>query len=376
MCVITVVETERPTDEQVCQMFEANKHGAGAAWVEGAKVFWQKGLDLAEVLKLNRELPMPYILHFRVPSHGTMTGPHGCHPFPIQDDASTDLEGETESGVLFHNGMWNSWKAEIKDIALRGHHKLPMGGWTDSRALAWAAHHMGVGYLDLVDEKVAVLLPNNIHLFGAGWTSAKIGENGSMFVSNKGWERSTTYNSGPHYHQQRIASLGGSTTEGTGGSSRQGSFQGPAGRVDGPLRQAGDRQEGTQQGSEKVVEGSGEGVEEKAKSTLAILLPPGRSVCCKCGSTKRGQVVDGKCYCFQCWAIHKPKEIADDENYCDECYVHIAYSRKCEGDTYICDKCWKEKGYPSIYFGPKTLEDKARDAKKKLHDRGFMPFLG
>lgn len=390
MCVIAVVENvdERPTDDQVNQMYEANKHGGGVGWVDKTlnTVMWRKGLSLEDMRKLNRELPLPYILHFRVPSHGTMTGPFGCHPFPISEDARIDLEGDNEAGVLFHNGMWTSWKHEIKDLATRGHHRVPTGGWTDSRALAWVAHHLGIGYLDFIDEKVAVLLTDNIFLFGR-WEIIKVGENGSFFVSNKGWERSTPAHGVP-YHAQPIASLGGPSigvakSEGTGGSPRQGTFPVTGRSSDGEVSSEGDREEGVEQGAEEAGKGSRKGSQKETQSAL-ILLPgsTGHGLkCCKCGSMKSGDVHEGLKYCWQCWAAFKPERTKRpaskvDTNICDSCYIEVAHCRKCSDDTYICHKCWEKNGNPAIYFGPKTLDDMVRESKRKLHDRGIRPFVG
>lgn len=147
---------------------------------------WKKGLTLDEVQELIARVPMPFIAHFRVPSCG---GPSEflTHPFPIQKDVPLDIEGSTKGSVLFHNGHWNSWKQTMLDASVRGSNKLPVGKWSDSRAMAWMAANYGIGMLEFIDEKCVVFGPKELELFGQhGW--AKIRQEGGIWVSNKGWE--------------------------------------------------------------------------------------------------------------------------------------------------------------------------------------------
>lgn len=184
MCVISVSAKERTTPEMVAKMFQANHHGAGIAWREEGHVVWKKGLDLEEVTELCNQVPLPYVVHFRIPSVG---GPSLflTHPFPIQKDVPLELEGKTKTPVMFHNGHWNAWKTTMLDASIRGNGKIPLGKWSDSRAMAWMAAHYGVGMLEFIDEKAVVFGPTELELFGNfGWS--KVGE--GIWVSNKGWE--------------------------------------------------------------------------------------------------------------------------------------------------------------------------------------------
>ncbi len=98
----------------------ANPHGAGVAWLEGGLVRWKKGLDAVTVAQMIADgaLTLPYVVHFRLASVGEKT-PELCHPFPITDSASTDLEGSATS-VLFHNGTWKDYENRLLRMRLTG----------------------------------------------------------------------------------------------------------------------------------------------------------------------------------------------------------------------------------------------------------------
>lgn len=202
MCVIAVAAKERCSPEMVAKMFQANQHGAGIAWRDKDEkgvgtVAWKKGLDLEEVTELCAQVPLPYVAHFRIPSCG---GPSLflTHPFPIQKDVPLELEGSTKGNVLFHNGHWTAWKTTMLDASIRGNGKLPLGKWSDSRAMAWMAAHYGIGMLEFIDEKAVVFGPIELELFGSGtWGKASEG----IWVSNKGWEheRVAGFDRAPYY---------------------------------------------------------------------------------------------------------------------------------------------------------------------------------
>ena len=192
MCVIAVVDKERPTDDMVERMFDANNSGAGVAWRENGAVRWKKGLDVDEIKELCRTVPIPFVAHFRIPSCG---GAHDtlCHPFPIEKGASVALEGTFKGFVLFHNGHWAKWKETVLDSAVRGNVKIPVGKFSDSRAMALMAAYHGLGILEFIDEKIIAFGPNEIEVFGFGWS--KVNE---VWVSNKSWENNFTYNRRSH----------------------------------------------------------------------------------------------------------------------------------------------------------------------------------
>lgn len=229
MCVIAICTTVRPSEEQVQLMWTANAFGGGAAWRtkrEGVPhVAFKKGLILEEMQEFAKELPLPYILHFRIPSVGK-----DCdaltHPFVVQDDSPLVMEGETSGGVLFHNGTWNGWRTELKFACLTKGFSLPTGEYSDSRAMAILAAHMGPGILELIDEKVVLFGPEDILTFhDVGWTTSE-----GITYSNMGWKRSTSFSS--------------SAT--AGGSSRDTYFLGSgSGSASGGLGSSGGKPQGT-----------------------------------------------------------------------------------------------------------------------------------
>jgi hypothetical protein len=191
MCVIACCSIERPTKSQIESMWDSNHYGGGVAWREvqsdgSTLVRWEKGFDEVEpMIKLAEELPLPYVLHFRIPTYGG-TIRQLTHPFVIEEDSRLDLVGTTPEGVLFHNGSWNSWRSELKIAAIQGKWHLPRGHYSDSRAMAIMAAHMGPGILELIEEKICVLTPTRLDCFGHGWTVHE-----KILYSNLGWNSRT-----------------------------------------------------------------------------------------------------------------------------------------------------------------------------------------
>ena len=195
-------------------MFDANPAGAGIAWREEGWVRWEKGLDLKQIQELVLRVPMPFIAHFRIPSCGGKSLDL-CHPFPIHKEVSLALSGKTKDWVLFHNGHWGAWKTTALEAAIKkGQFKLPIGKWTDSRAMAWLANVYGQGILDLIDEKVAVLgpEPNQMEVWQGtgGWHKVD-----DVYVSNKGWEYrsvNTSHGTG-HFNRGHVRDMTGAYEE-------------------------------------------------------------------------------------------------------------------------------------------------------------------
>ena len=203
MCVITLVEKARPSDTQVEQMWDANPRGGGGLSYRAVEnsipvVKWLKGLDRKDMLKLNKELPLPYILHFRQPSNDTSDSLLACHPFQIDEEATTGFEGTTTGWVLFHNGHWNGWRNKMETLTLAsgGRIKGPDGPWSDTRAMALCAHHMGFMFLEMANERVLCMGPGerDLSIFGGPWLQVKApgaedGAGGTFAVSNRTWEK-------------------------------------------------------------------------------------------------------------------------------------------------------------------------------------------
>lgn len=184
MCVIIYAETVRIPAPVVEAAYESNSHGAGIAWREDGKVKWKKGLTLPQIQAEVVERPLPYTTHFRIASCGGVRD-ELCHPFPIEPEVDLSLEGETDGWVLFHNGHWTDWRRICMQIAITHQVPIPLGYWSDSRAMAWIASHLGLGVLDMMDEKILAFGPgeNDCEVFSK-WDTY----DGKFWVSNKGFE--------------------------------------------------------------------------------------------------------------------------------------------------------------------------------------------
>ena len=205
MCVILIAQQVRITEEVVRAAFAANPDGAGLAYRDGGKVKWRKGFSLDEIIKENAALPLPYILHFRISTIGGRALDL-THPFPVDPQVSTDIEGETKTGVLFHNGHWNEWRRETYDAAKQYRIKLPRGRWSDTRGLAFVAALRGLGALDMIDQRVVVLSPGDLDFFGDGWVWEKEGE---FWASNRSYQPRVVhgYALPEHYRQIGIVTV-------------------------------------------------------------------------------------------------------------------------------------------------------------------------
>lgn len=184
MCVIFVsTKDKRVPDEWVRAGYEHNSAGAGIAYRgEKGVVVWKKGMDLGEVRELAKKVPLPYALHFRIPTCGGSIKKL-THPFPIEVGVPLTLEGRIRGHVLFHNGHWGRWKDYMLESAARGRIKIPNDKWSDSRAMAWMAAHFGLGVLDLIDEKICAFGPEHIEIYGTGWVIKE-----GIYCSNTHWE--------------------------------------------------------------------------------------------------------------------------------------------------------------------------------------------
>lgn len=187
MCVIFATQETRPTNEQVAAAYAANPRGAGIAYrteENGVKgVRWKKGMNLEQAQLMARTAPLPYVLHFRIPSVGP-DKPEYNHPFVIGPNADIDLEGFTTNNVLFHNGTWMNWRAEVQNLARFYGKQLPLKDWSDSRAMAFGAYCGGLGLLTFVDERVVVFGPDMLEIFNPSvWSRVDKG----FWASNMGW---------------------------------------------------------------------------------------------------------------------------------------------------------------------------------------------
>jgi hypothetical protein len=197
MCVIAVCAEEgiRPTSDQVRRMWHHNDHGGGVAWREEGKVIWRKGLTLEEMLEYAETMPFPNILHFRIASIGGRR-PELTHPFVVADqfEQSLELTGESDRGVVFHNGHWADWHDALLAGSQRAKEEVPRGHWSDSRAMAWLFRYYGMGFLDtLAGQRTVVLTPTRLDFgIGDGWYKKD-----GIWFSNSVWDYD--YNSRTYY---------------------------------------------------------------------------------------------------------------------------------------------------------------------------------
>ncbi len=170
MCVILVCSA-RPSASLVRDAYEANPHGAGIAWRDAGKVHWQKDLDCEALLEAVREVPLPCLVHCRIPTcdtDGALT-----HPFPL--GGALDRSGATEGAVIMHNGHWADWLNAVVEASDRRGVEIPDGPWSDTRAMAWLAGLRGLGWLSLLGERVAWLSPTELRMLGTGWSTVADG---------------------------------------------------------------------------------------------------------------------------------------------------------------------------------------------------------
>lgn len=172
MCVIFVIQKTRPTDQMVKDAWARNDQGGGVAWREKktGNVIWKKGLNQDEMRGMCAALPLPFVAHFRIASANLSKSFELNHPFPVRDDVSVALEGRTKGAVLFHNGTWTEWQRITLETAVRMGKKLPVGKWSDTRAMAFCANAYGPGFLDFLKERSVYFSPTELNItIGDGW---------------------------------------------------------------------------------------------------------------------------------------------------------------------------------------------------------------
>jgi len=120
MCLALIAETARPDAQEIIDAAATNRDGIGVAYrePENRLITWKKGLSVEEAQELATSLPLPFILHFRLATHGGMS-PLLCHPFPVSRNVGVTLQGQAKE-LLFHNGVWNEHTKFQRRAALRG----------------------------------------------------------------------------------------------------------------------------------------------------------------------------------------------------------------------------------------------------------------
>lgn len=167
MCVILHCESTTPEQEILETCEKRNGDGIGLAYFEdhgdSRVTAFEKGIDLNYLSGRIEELPFPYAIHFRKETAGGVQ-PELCHPFPINERASVELEGQADR-VLMHNGTISDWEDVLKFfIAGHGIQEIPeMNPMSDSRAAAFIVHHLGnqgEQYLPILSSSNRFLIMN------------------------------------------------------------------------------------------------------------------------------------------------------------------------------------------------------------------------
>lgn len=159
MCVIIYKPRNYKLDKEILlRAWKANPDGAGLAWRDSRYVYWRKGfMEFDEFydfyLKVwNEEL----VLHFRLGTSGGRTK-EMTHPFPItkNDIYRKVLFGESEEGVLFHNGvvygLGNETESDTYELA---------------KILAYVDKEYRVKVLELTNSKYILYTPTKVFIVG------------------------------------------------------------------------------------------------------------------------------------------------------------------------------------------------------------------
>ena len=168
MWLIIAVQKETPASWEFEYANKINPDGIGIAWIGPSGMMqWHKGLGLLDLQALVPHVPKPYVVHFRIATSGGVS-PELCHPFPISRNVTTEVEGRAKR-VIFHNGILMDWKELLTKSLIATGRRLPLGPWSDTRAMAFLAHHYGEEILNLLDEKIVMLSSKGLKFFGNGW---------------------------------------------------------------------------------------------------------------------------------------------------------------------------------------------------------------
>lgn len=173
MCVIYACWGKTPDKAELALGAEANSDGAGICWVDnfrqkGARVKWLKGLPstadaVLEAIEKNK-VTYPFAIHYRTASIGGKCD-ELTHPFPITSELSDDKTGDSRR-VLMHNGHIADWKDWFTKIMFANSFEIPIGPWSDSRALAAVVNAKGEGVLDFVIGSSRVLVLDSLPSIG------------------------------------------------------------------------------------------------------------------------------------------------------------------------------------------------------------------
>ena len=191
MCLIIAARTKKPSLEILKKAENANGDGAGVVWInENKKAQWKKGLNADGVFQLIENLPLPFVIHFRLGSRGLKKDLLLTHPFVIAPNSPLSLEGEADK-LFVHNGTIfdSDWKWGLLGAGL----EIPDDLMSDSRAIAMIlSQHKNYDflkkikgnfiYIDATKEKFPFVILGDTFKYEDG-----------MYFSNFEWKYRTNY---------------------------------------------------------------------------------------------------------------------------------------------------------------------------------------
>ena len=212
MCVIAVsLKGKKFSEDDLREMWNANPHGAGLAWIKGSEVYVVKGLmkfdDLLEVYE-NVPKGVMHALHFRLRSAGEIL-PQLTHPFRIDVIDTQQLKYKAKQ-VLFHNGTVSDWRslyfAVLSSLRKKDKEKvLSVKSVSDTYVIALAVHKFGHQILKHLDIGGKWLIFGPEPVFYGSWDDDK--RNGFKF-SNLSWKLSYDFGLGRSSYGYKSYSTG------------------------------------------------------------------------------------------------------------------------------------------------------------------------
>lgn len=191
MCVILGCVSNKPSLDILRKCHSGNSDGAGIVWFNDTdKAQYKKGLTLTEVVSLIKDLPLPFVIHFRAASTGTAKGLLLTHPFEITATSELKFVGEANQ-LLIHNGFFPDWRTKLKDVGFDVQ-KEPETALSDTRALAIILANKGVDYLKTIIKGRFIVADATLKKFRCFGEDFK--RKDGIYYSNMFWEhRSIDY---------------------------------------------------------------------------------------------------------------------------------------------------------------------------------------
>ena len=247
MCVISASpsKSQRPTLETLQACEAQNPHGAGVAFIENGKPFFQKGLKAAQIFKLAKNVKGPMVVHFRWATVGGIND-NLCHPFIVSKTSPLAREGYAKA-LLFHNGTWTSREHQLKAEGLPTSLK---GLTSDSRLAATMVDAAGVGALAEMEGRYCILTKHGFKLHNNGWTKWR-----GVWFSNMRWHQPRPVVGLYQPPKKRLAVVRRPAKQKPAGAKRGARKRGPAtanevlGRIEGDLFTSIDSQVRTRRGN-------------------------------------------------------------------------------------------------------------------------------